>query len=115
MRAVGPGSRWSRGAVTGMGLLVAGATVAACSSGGASPAQPQGLNGGASAQFSSEDKQADSVLTPQSGAFLAGKTNETLVGPTTPTSGDEVAIALAARQLVAPEVRQRHQITGARR
>jgi sugar lactone lactonase YvrE len=91
-----PSHRWTRTAVAGLALLVAGAAVAACSSGGSS-ATPQGLSGsqtGGNSQSSVEDREAAAVLEPQAGSFLAGKTTVTLLGPTTPTNGDENPYAI---------------------
>jgi hypothetical protein len=91
MRVLSLRRRSSRVALTGLALLVAGVAVAACSSGSGTSA-PQGLNGkqtgGASAQYSSEDKEAASVLTPEPGSFLADKKTVTLIGSTTPANGD---------------------------
>jgi hypothetical protein len=75
-------------------LLAAGAlTLAACGSSGSSAKKPGGLSGQqaaayVSSQYSTEDKQAAKVLTPQPGSFLAGKTTVTLLGSTTPANGD---------------------------
>ncbi len=87
-------SRWSRMTLTGVVLLVAGAAIAGCgSSGSSTTTQPAGLNGGqakasANAKYSVENRQASSVLAPEPGSFLDGKTTVTLLGSTTPANGD---------------------------
>jgi hypothetical protein len=73
-------------------LAVAAGGVTACSSGGGQPA-PAGLNGTlaggpASSQYTAEEDSAASVLNPERGSFLYGKTTVSLLGSTTPANGD---------------------------
>jgi hypothetical protein len=62
---------------------------------------PQGLTGQQAnavdnAQFTEEDRAAATVLTPEAGSFLAGKTTVTSLGSTTPSNGDENPYAIWA-------------------
>lgn len=89
MRVVRP---W-RGSVIGVVALASVAAAAGCSSGGGSTAVPQGLTGKQAAgyinsQVTIADKDAATVLKPAAGSFLAGKTTVTVLGSTTPASGD---------------------------
>jgi sugar lactone lactonase YvrE len=86
---------WSwRGLAAGALALAAVAFAAGCGSAGGSAAPPQGLTGSQAAGFANsqvtvEDKEADTVLKPAPGSFLAGKTTVTVLGSTTPANGDE--------------------------
>jgi len=97
MRAPLPSPRWSRIVLAAATLTVVGAGVTACgssgSSGQAGSGTPQGLSGtqagvAAGSQFAAEDAAAATALAPAPGSFLAGKTNETVLGSTTPNNGD---------------------------
>jgi hypothetical protein len=87
-------SRWSRTGIAGAALLTAGIAIAGCgSSGSSTTTQPAGLSGGqakaaANVKYSAENRQASSVLAPEPGSFLNGKTTVTLLGSTTPANGD---------------------------
>lgn len=92
-------ARWRIRGVVGCVVILGGAAVlAACGSSSPSAVVPQGLSGKqagpGSSQYSLEDKQAATVLTPQPSSFLAGKNTTTLVGPTTPANGDENPYAI---------------------
>jgi hypothetical protein len=81
--------RWAGVAALGAAMLAAG-MVAACGSG---TQEPQGLTGKqagayASSQYTAEDRQATTTLTPEPRSFLAGKTTVTLMDSTTPANGD---------------------------
>jgi hypothetical protein len=94
MRDTPSSPRWSRKILTACTLAVVGASVAACSSGhSGSSSTPQGLSGtqagvAAGSQYAAEDAAAATALAPAPGSFLAGKTNVTVLGSTTPTNGD---------------------------
>ena len=90
-------NRRSRRAMVAFGPLVAGLLMVACSS--SAKGTPQGLNGQqaqsyVNAQYTAEDQVAKTVLTPEPGSFLAGKTTVTLLGSTTPANGDENPYAI---------------------
>jgi sugar lactone lactonase YvrE len=83
---------WRYAAVAVMAVVAVG-VLAACGSSGASASAPRNLTGKqaaayANSQFTAEDRQAATVLTPSPGSFLAGKTTVTLLGSTTPPNGD---------------------------
>jgi hypothetical protein len=83
----------------GVAALVGAAMLAGCSLGGSSTQKPQGLSGQqadefANSQFTTEDRQASTTLSPQAGSFLDGKTTVTLLGSTTPANGDENPYAI---------------------
>jgi hypothetical protein len=86
--------RWIRTAVAVSALAALGLTTAACgSSGGSGGGTPQGLSGTqatgpANTQYTAEEQAAQSALRPAAGSFLAGKTDETQLGTTTPPNGD---------------------------
>ena len=85
--------RWVRRSVTLSAVAAFGLTAAACSSGSSTSAAPAGLSGtqaGAPAdpQYTAEQKAAELVLQPAPGSFLAGKTDESVMGSTTPPNGD---------------------------
>jgi hypothetical protein len=90
--------RWARVTVFGAVLVSAGVAVAACSSGtsGASGgAEPRSLSieqasAYAKSQFTAQDRQAATVLAPQAGSFLAGKTTVTILGSTTTANGETI-------------------------
>jgi hypothetical protein len=96
MRNPPPRARWARTAVAVSVLAAFAMTTAACGSGssgnsdGGTPAGLSGTQAGApaNAQYSAEEKAAQAVLQPAAGSFLAGKTNETVLGSTTPPNGD---------------------------
>lgn len=72
----------------------AAATVTAGCGSSSSSSVPQGLTGQqaqgyVNSQISNEDRSAASVLTPQPGSFLHGKTTVSVLGSTTPSNGDE--------------------------
>jgi hypothetical protein len=100
MREIGAVARWAGGwprmATHGAVLLTAGIAIAGCGSSGSSGSgsqQPAGLNGGqakaaSNVKYETENREAASVLAPEPGSFLAGKTTVTLLGSTTPANGD---------------------------
>jgi hypothetical protein len=93
-----PGPR-PRPVACGLVLAVAGATIAACGSGGSHAQGPVKLSAKqaaayAKSQFNAADRQAAKVLTPQAGSFLAGKDTVTIVGSTTPSNGDTVPVGI---------------------
>ncbi len=84
--------------VIGAMLALAGVVAAGCSSGtsGASGgANPKSLSiqqasAYAKSQFTAQDRQAATVLAPQAGSFLAGKTTVTILGSTATANGETV-------------------------
>ena len=79
------------GAAVGAAVLAAG--VVACGSDGSSVQKPEGLSGDqagsyVNSQYTVEDRAAATLLKPEPGSFLAGKTTVTLVNSTTPLNGD---------------------------
>ena len=85
--------RWIRTTVALSALAALGLTTSACGSSGSGGAVPQGLSGtqaGAPAnpQYAAEEQAASTALQPAAGSFLAGKTNESVQGSTTPPNGD---------------------------
>jgi hypothetical protein len=94
-----PSSRWSRRMLTASVLAVVGSVVAACGSSQSASSAPQGLTGTqagvvAGSQYAAEDAAAATALAPAAGSFLAGKTNVTVLGSTTPANGDENPYAI---------------------
>jgi hypothetical protein len=93
MRVSSLSGRWVRAPAAGAALMIVAAALASCGTGSShalssdnlSPAQAKAY---AKSQFTTEDRQAATVLSPQPGSFLAGKDTVTLLGSTTPPSGD---------------------------
>jgi hypothetical protein len=96
-RTRGPARRWTN--LAGLvGVVAMGVAAAACGS-GSGQGQPQGLQGsqtgaGASAQYRAEAREAASVLRPEPGSFLDGKTKVSVIGSTTPSNGNENPYAI---------------------
>ena len=85
--------RWSRRVLSCCTLALVGTAVAACGSGQSGASTPQGLSGtqagvAANPQYVAEEQAAATVLAPTPGSFLAGKTDVTVLGSTTPGNGD---------------------------
>jgi hypothetical protein len=97
---MGAARPWPGAGVAAVVAAVALAAAGCSSSGGhAGPATPQGLTGKqagafANSQITVEDRDAQTVLTPASGSFLAGKSTVTVLGSTTPSNGDENPYAI---------------------
>lgn len=84
---------WRHAAVAVAALASAG-TLAGCGSSGSNASTPQSLTSQqaqayVNGQITTEDRQAQTVLQPSPGSFLAGKTTVSVLGSTTPANGDQ--------------------------
>ncbi len=84
---------WRHAAVAVVALAAVGA-LAACGSSGSNASTPRNLTGQqaqayVNSQVTAEDRQAETVLAPSPGSFLAGKTTVSVLGSTTPANGDQ--------------------------
>lgn len=75
------------------GAVAVATVLAGCSSSHSDSANPSGISDNQaqqlnSQQFSAEDAAAKTVLTPEPGSFLAGKTTVSMLASTTPANGD---------------------------
>ncbi|MGH3669361.1 MAG: hypothetical protein ACRDSH_01815, partial [Pseudonocardiaceae bacterium] len=83
--------RWLGGFAAGVVVLMVGAV--ACGSSGSGVGEPEGLSGDqagtfVNSQYSVEDREASTLLKPEPGSFLAGKSTVSLLSSTTPSNGD---------------------------
>jgi hypothetical protein len=79
------------GFAAGVVVLMVGAV--ACGASGSAAGEPEGLNGNqvgafVNSQYSVEDREASTLLKPEQGSFLAGKSTVSLLSSTTPSNGD---------------------------
>lgn len=79
------------GVAAGVVVLMVGAV--ACGASGSAAGEPEGLSGNqagafVNSQYSVEDREASTLLKPEQGSFLAGKSTVSLLSSTTPSNGD---------------------------
>ena len=79
------------GVAAGVVVLMVGAV--ACGASGSGAGEPEGLSGNqagafVNSQYSVEDREASTLLKPEQGSFLAGKSTVSLLSSTTPSNGD---------------------------
>jgi hypothetical protein len=93
------GVRGWRHVAVAVAALAAVGGLAACGSPGSNASTPRNLTSQqaqayVNSQITTEDRQAETVLPPSPGSFLAGKTTVSVLGSTTPANGDEAPYGL---------------------